>query len=92
MGEINLPRMLKRNWKKQAIRKGGKLTQKRGVVSISMNSYKRRKPGKTIKVKVGNSGPKEGAVSIMTSTVTKAKSAGKASNSGPKEGTISILI
>ena len=39
-----------------------------------MNSYKRRKPGKTIKVKVGNSGPKEGAVSKLMNNYKSIKS------------------
>ena len=74
LGASNLPRMLNRNWKKQAIRKGGKLAQKEGMVSILMNSYKHINLGKEIRVNVGNFGPKEGAVSKLMNNYKSIKS------------------
>ena len=76
MGQVNLPKMSNRNWQKQAVRKRWKLTKSKENPTVT----KEKSTRKTIRVKVGNFGPKEGIVSILTSSYKSRKC--KKSNQG----------
>ena len=63
LGQVNLPKMLNRNWKKQVVKKIWKLSKRKEKPAVT----KAENAGKEITVKLGNFGPKEGSSSILMS-------------------------